>query len=88
MGVGSFTLVGIFRSRANRTLVVYSLRPESGDLEVLTPPTTATSSRPSLSCPYSSSGSVTTGGCFPPLRLGLPTFWQSARPRAQLPRAP
>ena len=30
MGVGSFTLVGIFRSRANRTLVVYSLRPETG----------------------------------------------------------
>ena len=30
MGVGSFTLVGIFRSRANRTLVVYALRPEFG----------------------------------------------------------
>ena len=29
MGVGSFTLVGIFRSRANRTMVVYSLRPET-----------------------------------------------------------
>ena len=30
MGVGSFTLVGIFRSRAHRTMVVYSLKPETG----------------------------------------------------------
>ena len=30
MGVGSFTLVGIFRSRANKTMVVFALRPETG----------------------------------------------------------
>ena len=30
MGVGSFTLVGIFRSRANKSMVVFSLRPETG----------------------------------------------------------
>ena len=34
MGVGSYTLMGVFRTRANCTLAVFGLHPQTGEAQV------------------------------------------------------